>query len=64
MAQDQFAVGGGADVQLEIVSAYANRLLEGREGVLRVVQVLTAVGDGNDLPWLGLGRCREESQQA
>jgi hypothetical protein len=64
MTQDQFAIGGGADIELEIVSAHSYCLLEGRERVLRMMQVLTPVGDGNDLPWLRLGRHREQRQQA
>ena len=64
MAQDQFAVGRCADVHLKEVGAHPDRLLVGRERVLGVMQVLAAVGDGNDLPRLGQGRRREQRQQA
>jgi len=46
--EDELAVGGGADVELEVVGAGVDGGLEGRHRVLGMVEVLAAMGDDLD----------------
>ena len=59
MAQHQLAVGGGADIHLDIVGPQADRLFKRRHRVLGMMQVLAAMRDGDHAAGLRLGRRAE-----